>query len=66
MVAINPERPDNVIEIAGLTRTFGAKAALADVQSRHPHLTDAGTGAAAPGWIVAAQRGVKRFVQWAP
>lgn len=42
------------------------EAALADVQSRHPHLTDAGTGAAAPGWIVAAQRGVKRFVQWAP
>jgi ABC-2 type transport system ATP-binding protein len=36
MVAINPEWPDNVIEIAGLTRTFGAKAALADVQLSVP------------------------------
>jgi hypothetical protein len=44
----------------------GQEPALAAVQSRHPDLTDAGTGTSSPRWIVAAQRGMKRFVQWAP
>jgi hypothetical protein len=40
--------------------------AVAGVAALHPALHPAGTGTAAPSWVCSAQRGLKRFVQWAP
>ena len=39
MIALNSLCPDNVIEISGLTRRFGAKTALDDVSLAVPQRT---------------------------
>ena len=44
----------------------GDETAVVRITGLHPALHPAGTGPASPGWLMTWQRGMKRFVQWAP
>lgn len=42
------------------------EATLKRVIASHPYLRAAGTGSAAPGWIISSQRNWRHFLRWAP